>query len=156
MEAAISQAQQHEQADDTIPSQVNGSMSNKNHGYDRSQLDFNNVSNIQHLAKQEDEESFRDISAMEAIENATNQKKRPVTSVDMTTPEMLRSKVKTSLSGMPSISDVADIQALRNNYLERSQNSQSQPMDDKSTMEKNQREKQLRYELEILELELEL
>ena len=68
---------------------------------------------------------------------------------------VIKANAGSRLSGAHNVSDVTDPHALRNNYLEKSQ----MDVTDQSTsvlIEKNKREQQLRHELEILELELEL
>ena len=69
---------------------------------------------------------------------------------------VIKANAGSRLSGMHDVSDITDNHALRNNYLEKSQMDAGTDVSTSILMEKNKREQQLRYELEILELELEL
>ena len=128
----------------------------------RSNLDFGvDVSNIYNAQRHDssNDTSLVVQAKIDALDNAKTTQQNQSSIKNTPVNNSLIWKSKQSVSGFHNVSsDIADTHALRNNYLEKSQIQGNKSKTDMSSViiEQNNREKQLRYELEILELELEL
>lgn len=112
------------------------------------------MSNIQKLKN--DSLTRGDISEMQAKIDAMGGSPNRSAMHNRRPDTVIKANAGSRLSGMHDVSDITDNHALRNNYLEKSQMDAGTDVSTSILMEKNKREQQLRYELEILELELEL